>query len=204
MFLRNRYPLWVRLVTMLGAISLFILAYQWGNQLQRRHAEPPVITGLLIQPPAKLPDFALRDSLGRPFDQDSLTKGWTLLAFGDLARASGQLAVQRLIDVYNRAADARALRTQLRLVLIQTSEAPQLARDFASLLPALQVLAGEPDTIARLREALGLGASESPALFVLGPGGRLLAFLGEDQDGTSMTEDLKAIHASAFVLIPEE
>jgi hypothetical protein len=203
MFLKNRHRLWVRLVLMLAAISLFILAYQWGNQYQRRSAEPPVIGGLLISPPASLPDFELKDTLGRSFDQGGLAQGWTLLAFGDLSRASGQLAVQRLIDVYNRVADERALREQLRLVLIKTADAPNLGRDFASLLPALSVLSGDPEQINRLRDSIGLGDEETPALLVFGPGGYLVAFLPESQDGAAMAEDLKAIHASAFVLLPE-
>jgi hypothetical protein len=203
MFLKNRHRLWVRLVLMLAAISLFILAYQWGNQYQRRSAEPPVIGGLLISPPASLPDFELKDTLGQSFDQGGLAQGWTLLAFGDLSRASGQLAVQRLIDVYNRVADEQALRKQLRLVLIKTADAPNLARDFASLSPALSVLSGDPEQITLLRDSIGLGHEETPALLVLGPGGYLVAFLPESQDGAAMAEDLKAIHTSAFVLLPE-
>jgi hypothetical protein len=203
MFLRNRHRLRVRLVLMLGAVALFVLAYQWGNQYQRRSAEPPVIGGLLIRPPATLPDFELRDALGRPFDREDLSQGWTLVAFGDLSRASGQIAVQRLIDVYNRVADQRALRKQLRLVLVTTRNDPNLARDFAGLLPALKVLGGDAEQIDRLRADIGLGAEDTPALFVFAPGGYLLAFLPETQDGAAMAEDLKAVYASAFILLPE-
>ncbi|MCG6895665.1 MAG: hypothetical protein LJE61_04445 [Thiocapsa sp.] len=193
----------MRLTLVLGAISLFILSYQWGNQYQRRSAEPPAIGGLLIRPPSTVPDFELLDPLGRPLGQDDLRQGWTLLAFGDLSRASGQLAVQRLIDVYNRVADERSLQRELRLVLVATADTPDLARDFASLLPALHVLGGDAEQITRLRDGLGLGPEETPALFVFGPGGYLVAFLPDDLDGAVMAEDLKAIHASAFVLLPE-
>lgn len=203
MFLRNRHRLWVRLILMLAAIALFVLAYQWGNQYQRRNASAPVIGGLLIRPPANLPDFDLRDALGRPFTQADLAQGWTLLAFGDLSRASGQLAIQRLIDLYNRVADERRLHKQLRLVLITTSDTPALARDFTGLLPALRVVSGETGQIDRLREGIGLGEEDTQALFVIGPGGYVIAFLPETQDGAAMAHDLNAIHDSAFILLPE-
>ncbi|WP_296804730.1 hypothetical protein [Thiocapsa sp.] len=203
MFLRNRRPLWVRLVLMLGAISLFVLAYQWGNQYQRRSDTPPVIAGLLLRPPSNLPDFELREALGSPFGQKDLSQGWTLLAFGDLSRASGQLAVQRLIDVYNRVADERALRKQLRLVLVTTGTDSSLHRDFAGLMPALKILGGDAEQIERLRADIGLGAADTPAIFVVAPGGYLLAFLPETEDGARMAEDLKAIHAGSDLLLPE-
>lgn len=203
MFLRNRHPLWIRLALILAAISLFVLAYQWGNQYQRRSAAPPVIGGLLIRPPASLPEFELREALGNPFGQQDLSQGWTLLAFGDLSRASGQLAVQRLIDVYNRVADERPLRKQLRLVLVTTGDDSTVSRDFAGLLPALKILGGEAEQIERLRADIGLGDAETPAIFVVAPGGYVLAFLPETQDGAQMAEDLKAIHAGSDILLPE-
>ncbi len=203
MFLRNRHPLWIRLALILAAISLFVLAYQWGNQYQRRSAAPPVIGGLLIRPPASLPEFELREALGNPFGQQDLSQGWTLLAFGDLSRASGQLAVQRLIDVYNRVADERPLRKQLRLVLVTTGDDSTVPRDFAGLLPALKILGGEAEQIERLRADIGLGGAETPAIFVVAPGGYVLAFLPETQGGAQMAEDLKAIHAGSDLLLPE-
>ncbi|MFB1486921.1 MULTISPECIES: hypothetical protein [unclassified Thiocapsa] len=203
MFLRNRHPIWIRLVLMLAAISLFVLAYQWGNQYQRRSDAPPVIGGLLIRPPASLPDFELREALGRPFGHKDLSEGWTLLAFGDLSRASGQLAVQRLIDVYNRVADERALRKQLRLVLVTPGDDSNLHRDFSGLMPALRILGGEAEQIERLRADIGLGASDTAAIFVVAPGGYLLAFLPETQGGAQMAVDLKAIHAGSDTLLPE-
>ncbi|RKT43255.1 SCO family protein [Thiocapsa rosea] len=203
MFLRNRHPLWIRLVLILAAISLFVLAYQWGNQYQRRSAASPVIGGLLIRPPASLPDFELREALGRTYSQEDLSQGWTLLAFGDLSRASGQLAVQRLIDVYNRVADERALRKQLRLVLVTTGDDPNLSRDFAGLLPALKLLGGDAEQIERLRADIGLGSAETPAIFVVAPGGYVLAFLPETEGAAQMADDLKAIHAGSELLLPE-
>lgn len=204
MLLRNRHPLWIRLILVLGAISLFVLSYQWGNQYQRRLAGPPVISGILIQPPAKLPEISLQDALGRPFDQDDLDPGWTLMAFGDLAGASGQLAAQRLGDVMNRVAERRVLRETLRLVLVTTRDTSGLARELMRLVPALEVLSGEPRQIARLRESIGLGDEPNSGIFVFGPGGYLLAFMPEGQSTAAIAEDLAALHERAFTLIPQD
>lgn len=204
MFLDNRHRLWFRLLLMLSAISLFILAYQWGNDYQRRHATPPVIGGILLMPPATLPTFALQDTRGQTVDQDVLSKGWTLMAFGDLARASGQLAIHRLIDLHGKLADQRALLKTLRLVLVTPSVAPHLARDFARLSPALLILGDEAGQAEQFRQNMGLGAEETSSVFVIGPGGYVLAFLPDTQTGTAMADDVKAIHANAFQLIPEQ
>ncbi len=203
MLLRNRHSLWVRLFFALGAMGLFIFGYQWGNQYQRKTASPPVIDGVLVRPPVNVPGFALVDSQGRPFDQDTLAEGWTLLTFGDLSAASGQLAVQRLMDVYQRVDDEPDLQRALRLALVTTSDAPNLARDFARLSPALRILSGEPGEIERLVAALGgLGDGEAP-LFVFAPGGHLIALLTQTEDRARLAEDLIALQRGLFLLLPE-
>ncbi len=203
MLLRNRHSLWVRLFFALGAMGLFIFGYQWGNQYQRKTASPPVIDGVLVRPPVNVPGFALVDSQGRPFDQDTLAEGWTLLTFGDLSAASGQLAVQRLMDVYQRVDDEPDLQRALRLALVTTSDAPNLARDFARLSPALRILSGEPGEIERLVAALGgLGGGEAP-LFVFAPGGHLIALLTQTEDRARLAEDLIALQRGLFLLLPE-
>jgi hypothetical protein len=184
-------------------MALFVLAYQWGNQYQRRTSAPPVIQGILIDPAASVPDIRLQDSLGRRFGRDDLETGWTLLAFGDLARASGQLAVQRLIDVNARVADDRTLRKQLRLVLVTTTDQPVLARDFSGLLPALRIVGGDPEEIARLRTTMGLSEEDTPSLFVIAPGGLVVAFLPDTLDGAALADDLRALHDSASSLLTE-
>lgn len=203
MLLRNRHSLWVRLFFALGAMGLFILGYQWGNQYQRKTAAPPVIDGVLVRPPVSVPGFTLGDSQGRPFDEKTLADGWTLLTFGDLAAASGQLAVQRLMDVYQRVDDEPDLQRGLRLVLVTTSDAPNLARDFARLSPALRILTGEPGEVERLVAALGgLGDGAAP-LFVFAPGGYLIALLTQTEDRARLGEDLIALQRGLFLLLPE-
>ena len=196
MFLPNRRRLGVRLVFALGAMALFVAGYQWGNQYKFGSADPAEIRGVLIQPPGEIPEFALRDPFGRPFGRADLTAGWTLLAFGDLAEATGQRAAQRLIETRNRLADRPELIESLRLALVQTSERLELARDFARLSPALRPLAGSSESITPLREALGLASGAGPTLFVIGPDARLRAILPETENSADMAEDMKALMAS--------
>ncbi len=203
MFLRNRHNWWVRLAVMLAAAGLFLFGYQWGNHYQRRHAKPPAISGILVRPPATLPEFRLEDPSGRVFDQQGLAAGWTLLSFGDLSGAQGQLAIQRLIDVYNRVAGSPELQRGLRLVLVTTSDAPDLARDFARLSPALYVLTGDAAEVSRLRQALGSGDDDEAPLFVFAPGGFLIALLTGDEERALMAADLEALYQGVDLLLPE-
>lgn len=203
MFLRSRHNPWVRLAFALGAMGLFLLGYQWGNEYQRRHAKPPSIGGVLVRPPAAIPGFSLVDALGRPFDQETLAAGWTLLTFGDLTSAQGQLAVQRLIDVYNRVSDQDDLHRALRLALVASTDAPNLARDFSRLSPALYVLGGEAEEVQRLRAALGVGVDPQMPFFVFAPGGYLVALLMDSEDGAVLAEDLTALYKGVHLLLPE-
>lgn len=203
MFLRSRHSLWVRLAFALGAMGLFLLGYHWGNEYQRRHSKPPAIGGVLVRPPAAIPGFRLEDPSGRPFDQEHLAAGWTLLSFGDLSGAEGQLAIQRLIDVYNRVAGEEGLHEALRLVLVTTTDTPNLARDFARLSPALYVLGGEEVELARLRAALGASAEAEQPLFVFAPGGYLVALLSGGSESGQVAADLIALHRGVHFLLPE-
>jgi hypothetical protein len=203
MFLPNRHQPWVRILFISIAILLFMLGYQWGNGYLPPPSEPPRIGGVLIRPATILPDFQLQDSFGRVIERKTLETGWSLLAFGDLARASGQLAVQRLIDVGNHVADQTELRQALRLLLITTTETPNLARDFAHLSTSLSILGGEAARIDSLRNALSSRDDDAPTLYVIGPGAHLLALLTETQDGTAMAEDLKALFISTTPRRPD-
>lgn len=195
MSLRNRRHPWRRLLLVAGAMSLFMLGYQWGNRYRQppSHLDMSHIHGVWVMPPIALPEFQLRDSFGREFARTALENGWTLLAFGDLAHASGQRAVQRLLDVRQRVADQAALVKTLRLVLVTTTETPNLARDFAGLTTSLSILAGESSHIQPLRDVLSATDDDAPTLYVIGPGGQLLALFPETEHGAAMAEDLKAM-----------
>jgi len=115
----NRRSLPVRLVMIAAAVGLFVVGYQWGNRFQHRGG-PPTIAGVLVSPPIALSDFALQDPEGRPVSRDRLSQGWTLLTYGDLTQAQGHLAVNRLLEVFNRLADHPALRAELRLDVLES------------------------------------------------------------------------------------
>jgi hypothetical protein len=193
----NRRSLPVRLVMIAAAAGLFLIGYQWGNQY-KRPAGPPAIAGVLVAPPLDLSDFSLQDPEGRPVSRDRLAQGWTLLTYGDLTQAQGHLAINRLLEVYNRLADQPELRAALHLVLVQagSAEAPNLARDFSRLSPALSIAGGDPEQRALLADALG-GAPEPPpgddsgsAVYVLAPGARLVALFTPGQGADTMAADL--------------
>lgn len=199
--MRNRRSLWWRLGFMLLAMAIFVLSYQWGNEQQRRHPRAPQISGVLLRPPVQIAALDLHDAFGRPFD---LTQGWTLLAFGALSDASGQLAVQRLVEVLNRLADRPALREQLHLVLLDPAANLAQARDFMRLSPALRILDAKPEMLDALRATLGQQpSSPDDSFYLLGPGGFLLALLPRQSEGAILTADLAAIYDAAWLLLPE-
>lgn len=204
MLLRNRHSLWLRLGLALGAMALFLLGYQWGNQYQHSDDEPTRINGVLVRPVGTIPALSLHDPLGQTFDKKDLSGRWTLMAVGDLTQASGQRAVQRLIDAYNRVADQPPLRRSLQLILIAVPDSPGLARDFDRLSPALHVLSGDDEEVARIKAALGLSDAPEPTLFLFGPDANLIALLPASETGSEVAEDLKAVYADPAALHPEQ
>lgn len=201
--LPNPHRLWVRLLFMVAMAGLFVLGYRWGNRVQRDRTEPPAIGGVLIRPPGTVPDFRLYDPAGRPFDRSALSAGWTLLAFGDLSEAGAPPALHRLIDAYNRVSDREGLYRDLRLALVSPTEAPDRARTFSALSPALFVLSGEPAQVKGLMDALGASPGGPKALFVFAPGGYLVALFTDDQDRTGLASDLVALYEHTDLLLPE-
>lgn len=211
MFLPNRHRWWFRLAVMVGAAGLFLAGYQWGNRIQRARASLPTIAGVLVRPPGAVPGFRFEDPAGRRFDQRSLADGWALLAFGDLTEASGQRAVARLIDLYNRVADQDDLHRALRLILVTPGSfdpgAGGPARDFARLSPALWVLGGPAVERERLGAALGVPVSASggapETLYVFAPGGYLIAVFAQGGEPARTAADLAALHDHLDLLLPE-
>jgi hypothetical protein len=199
MFLPDkRRPLWVRLVMIAAAAGLFVVGYQWGNRF-KHHRGPPAIAGVLVSPPIELSDFHLQDPDGLPVDRERLGQGWTLLTYGDLTSAQGHLAINRLIEIRNRLADHPELSADLRLVLVQTSDAPNLARDFSRLTPSLLIAGGGPNELAKLADALGGAPPPVPGddagamLFLIAPGARLVALFTPGQGPATVATDLVAL-----------
>lgn len=201
MLVRNpRGPL-ARLVLVAAAIGLFLVGYYWGNKYKLGKAGPPTIEGVLVRPPRELPDFELRDADGVTFTAQDLVEHWTLLAFGDLTKAPGHLAVTRMIDVRNRLADRQDLQAVLLLALAADTQAPSLARDFSRLSPVLKLLSGEAGELQRLRAAVGAPPSTATAtrndegvpFYLIGPRGRLLVLFPGTQEPAAIAEDLTAL-----------
>ncbi|MFZ1574523.1 MAG: hypothetical protein WAT36_04670 [Chromatiaceae bacterium] len=187
----------VRLVLMVGAIGIFILGYQWGNQ--RHFGQPPAIEGVILAPAMPLPAFALVDTEGQPFGRDQLADHWTLLALGDLTQPRGQLAIQRLLDVYHRLGTEVEPRQRPWLVLAAPSQSADLARDFGRLSPALRLVSGEAGDLGQLAKLLG----EPPhperdsraTLYLIAPNTRLLAFFPPSQAAQAVAADLTLLAA---------
>lgn len=215
MLVRNPRGPVARILMFAAAIGLFLAGYYWGNQYKYGNAAPPAIEGVLLRPPVALPGFRLLDSQGLPFTVDDLLEQWTLVAFGNLGSKPGHLAVNRMIDVYNRLADRPELQEMLQLALVAAQARDLgLARDFARLSPALRLLSGDETEIQRLGGALGAsppggaGTTESaaPAFYLIGPEGRLLALFPGSQPAAAIASDLTAIadHPEAFPLPTDE
>jgi hypothetical protein len=194
-------PLLPRLVMAVAAVGLFLVAYQWGNQVQYGASEPPAVGGVLLRPPQPLPDFVLQDTDGEPFGRTNLFDDWNLVAIATLSGADGHRGMARLVEVHNRLADRPKLRERLRLLLVTADAAPRVARDFERLSPAIAVLSGTRDDVAELAGALGadpdraLGGvgTEPPTLFLLSPDAELLALFPSAQGPAAIAEDIRAL-----------
>jgi hypothetical protein len=191
----RRGPL-ARLVLMVSAIGLFVLGYYWGNQY-KYGGGPPTIEGVMVSPAVPLLGFELEDATGRPFSGDDLAERWTLLAFGEVSQARGQIAVSRMIDVFNRLADRPELRERVQLALAAKDQSPNLARDFSALSTSLRILAGEQAEIDRLAGLFGErpegGGEEGAALYLITPDGHLLAVFPAGQPAGTVAADLRAL-----------
>jgi len=177
---------------MAGAFGLFIIGYQWGNQ--HRFGQPPAIEGVLLAPAMDLPAFTLADQRGRPLDREDLRGRWTLIAFGDLTQARGQLGIQRLLEVFNRLAGVPELRDRLQLVFAASRQPADLAQDFGRLSPALRLVADEAGDLGKLTSLLGEppqpDPGQAPTLYLIGPQARLLAFFPSNQPAQRVADDL--------------
>ena len=188
-----------------AAAGLFVVGYQWGNRYKFAGG-PPAVAGVLVSPPIELSDFALHDPEGRPVTGNRLREGWTLLTYGDLTQARGHLTVNRLLEIHNRLADHPELRAQVRLVLVQTADAPNLARDFNRLSPALVIAGGDAEEMDRLADALGGAPAPTPGddagstLFLIAPGARLVELFTPGHGAATVAADLVALSARPDLL----
>jgi cytochrome oxidase Cu insertion factor (SCO1/SenC/PrrC family) len=212
MFIKNQRRPLLRLAMISGAIGLFLAGYYWGHWYKLRTAPPPDIEGVMVRPAQQLPTFELHDAVGRPFTEKDLPKRWTLLAFANLGQARGHLAIMRMIDIYNRLADQEELHKEIQLVLAAEEQAPELAREFSRLSPALQVLSGKAHEIDQLRTAVGDAPSpqgaavedEGTPIFLIDPKGRLLALFTGTEQPAAIAQDLSTLAARPDLLSPDQ
>lgn len=212
MFIKNQRRPLLRLAMIGGAIGLFLVGYYWGHWYKLRTAPPPNIEGVLVRPAQQLPTFELHDAIGRPFTEKDLPQHWTLLAFADLGQARGHLAIMRMIDIFNRLADQAELHKEVQLVLAAEQQAPELAREFSRLSPALHVLSGKADAIDQLRTAVGDAPSSQEAaerdegapIFLIDPKGRLLALFTGTEQPAAIAKDLSTLAERPDLLSPEQ
>lgn len=159
---------------------------------------------MLVRPARALPDFDLINPYGQHFSLASFDGDLLLLTFADLSRAQGHLAVNRLIQVHNSLATEPQLQRSVRMILVATSDAPNLARDFSQLSPGFDVLAGDPDELMRLQAALGVqgaGADSDILLMLIGTAGALIALFPEDLPPADVAADLVAINEATDTLL---
>lgn len=204
MFMKNRHGPISRILFIIGTMGLFVVGYYWGNQHQRSGAETPRISGVLIRPARALPDFDLVNPYGEHFNLASFAETLLLLTFADLSQAQGHLAVNRLIQIHNSLAADPQLQRSVRMILVATTDAPTLARDFSQLSPGFDVLSGDPDELMRLQAALGMqgtGADTEVPLFLIGPGSALIALFPRDQPPRDIAADLSAINEAPNTLM---
>jgi peroxiredoxin len=182
----------------LAAIGLFLVAYQWGNQLKQDMRGPPTLSGVMVRPAQPLPDFVLSDSAGAELARSDLLGHWSLIAFAPLGTVSGHRGITRMVGVYNRLADQPTLQGRLRLLLVSADSAPRLARDFERLSPAIAILHGDRDQLDLLRDALGASPEPTddtavPPLFLSDPDARLTALFPPSQPDAEIAADVAAL-----------
>ncbi len=204
MLLKNPHSPISRLLFIIGAIGLFVVGYYWGNQYQRTGTEAPPISGILVLPPQPLADFDLANPFEEHVGLSSFTGEWLLLTFADLSQAQGHLAVNRLVQVYNSLAAEPQLQRSVRMILVSTTDAPNLARDFSQLSPGFDVLSGDQDELMRLRAAFGMQNAmldtEIP-LFLIDPESELIALFPQDLPPVAIAADLSTINEHPNIII---
>ncbi|MBK1647729.1 SCO family protein [Rhabdochromatium marinum] len=198
-----------RLLMALLAVGLFLIGYQWGNQVSLRQAPTASIAGVRLRPPVPLPVWQLEDEQAQPMTSDAFAGDWVLLGFAPVASLRGQLTMTRLLEVFNRLADRPDLRAQLRLVLVSAPLNAPLARDFRRLLPSAWVLTGSAEQRERLQASLvgpvpTTDALQSPdadtdvaatpvALYLIDPHNALVAIFPAVQPPAQVASDVRQL-----------
>lgn len=195
----------------LGAL-VAIVALAAGLLLARALLTPQESTlagGTLLTPPRPLPDIALVDHDGRPFDRSRLHGHWSLLFFGftncpDVCPAT--LGV--LAQVEKQLGDLPAeQRPQIVLVSVDPErDTPEQLAKYVKFFSASFVgVGGAPQAIAEFTRNLGAPVMKTPlpeggytvdhsaAIFAINPAGELRALFSPPHSPKALTADVRRL-----------
>ena len=194
----RRAPTWIAILV---AVAIGV-----GTALYERSREPLVLrTGTALPEPRALPDFALVDQSGRPFDRKRLDGRWSLLFTGFTHCPDVCPTTLALMAELNR----RVARDDLQFVFVSVDperDTPEaVARYLAHFDAALVGATGERAQMERLTAGLGLAQVRNPgggdeytvdhstAFVLVDPEGRLAGYFSAPHARDALAADLAAL-----------
>jgi protein SCO1/2 len=209
--MRNDVKSSVPRVLLLATVA-FVAAWFGARALMPGVAAPSVLERAVWLPDASpLPDMAFIDETGAPFDARRLHGRWTYVFFGfascpDICPTT----LATLASVRRSLRDLPAeLQPSVLLVTVDPSrdDAARLAPYVHYFDPAFHAVTGDEASLARVAGALGVAYARVPlpgggytmdhssSLFLIGPGGRLVATSGAPHDADVIARDYRALVA---------
>jgi protein SCO1/2 len=199
-------------------LILVIVAFAAGLLLARliapERVEPPATQRATVLPsPREIPPLALVDQAGRSMPENFFAGHWTLVFFGfthcpDICPTT----LATLAQVKGRLADLPAAE-QPRVLLVtvdpERDTPDRLGQYVRHFDPAFLSASGTPDSIAAAAAAFGVPYARvtlpeggytmdhGSGLFVVGPGGGVVAYLSAPHDATVISNDYRAVVAWA-------
>ncbi|HKX59736.1 MAG TPA: SCO family protein [Steroidobacteraceae bacterium] len=185
---------------------LFAVAVGAGIALVQRSAEPPTLgAGTALPEPRELPDFALVDQAGRPFDGKRLEGRWSLLFTGFTHCPDVCPTTVALMADLNR----RVARQDVQFVFVSVDperDTPEVVASYlAHFDPALVGATGARAEMERLTAGLGLGQVRNPgagdeytvdhatAFVLIDPDARLAGYFSAPHDRDALAADLSRL-----------
>ena len=194
-------PVWI---AVLVAVAVGI-----GVALRERSREPPVLrAGTVLPEPRALPDFALVDQAGRPFDRARLEGRWSLLFTGFTHCPDVCPTTLALMAELNR----RVARDDLQFVFVsvdpERDTAEAVARYLTHFDAALVGATGARTEMERLTAGLGLAQVRNPgsadeytvdhstAFVLIDPEARLAGYFSAPHALGALADDLQNLPGS--------
>jgi protein SCO1/2 len=172
---------------------------------------PPLERAVRLPEAPRLPDVALVDETGAPFDVDRLRGRYTYVFFG--YASCPDICPTTLVTLASARRALRGLPDDLQPGVLLVSVDP--ARDDPARLapyvrhydPDFHAITGSDAELARLASALGAAFARVPlpgggytmdhssGLFLIGPDGRLVATTGAPHDAAVIARDFRTLAA---------